>query len=389
MRAVIVGGGIGGLTTALCLERRGWDVCVLEQAERIAEVGAGIQISPNGMKVLAQLGLAEAIAERAFRPEAIEMRIGHSGRQVFSLPLAERAVSRWGAPYLHIHRADLIAVLLDALRQRAPAAMRTNACLTSYTQSGELVTAQLASGDTVTGKLLVGADGMHSRVRSQMLGEDEPRFTGHVAWRAVVPVEALGDQVPPPSACIWVGRGRHAVTYLLRGGELANFVGVVKRADWRAESWSGTGARAEVQADFANWHPVVTRLIAMAPELHRWALFDRPPLNQWVDGHALLLGDACHPMLPFMAQGAAMAIEDAEVLAQALESGTEIATSLITYYRARRRRTARVQSAARRNANTFHRPMPVYGLLWALLKLRPDLYHKRWDWLYGKDVVSR
>ena len=393
MKILVAGGGIGGLTAALALTQFGHDVTVLEQADSLGEVGAGLQISPNGMKVFEALGLSDRIAENAFQPEGIEMRLGQSGQVVFDIPLGLAAADRWGGPYLHLHRADLITALSDELAERAPQAVKLGARLARYEQDENGVTAVLDDGTRLTADVLVGADGMHSVVREQMLGPDRPRFTGNVAWRAVVPIDLLGKDLPPPTACAWVGKGRHAVTYRLRSGLLANFVGVVEHDGWQVESWSGEGAKEDALSDFAAFHPVILNLIRNATKMNRWALYDRAPLDRWSDGRVVLLGDACHPMLPFLAQGAVMAVEDAWVLAARLSEGTGIATSLADYETDRQRRTGAVQAGARANAKLFHRHNPLtqlatYGPMWLAGRAAPGFVHSRNDWIYGHDVTA-
>ena len=393
MRVLIAGGGIGGVTAALALLRHGFDVAVFEQASTLAEVGAGIQISPNGARVLYALDLLAQVEQVAFKPERIEMRFGRSGRKVFTIPLAAEAVRRWGAPYLHVHRADLLDVLVAELRTKSPSAIRTDARIERYVTTDNLVEVQLAGGERIVGDVLIGADGIKSAIREQILGAESPRFTGCVAWRAVVPTAALGSLAPPPAACVWVGEGKHAVTYLLRRGELANFVGVVERDDWRHESWTEKGACEDALRDFAGWHPVVRALIENAGDLFRWALFDRDPLQRWTESRVALLGDACHPMLPFMAQGATMAMEDAWVLAAKLKAHADPVAALAAYERARKDRTAKVQRAARANAGIFHRrtvlaKLGTYGPMWLGARLAPSAVHARQDWLYGVDVTA-
>lgn len=390
-KAVIAGGGIGGLTAALALHHFGWDVTLCEQADSISEIGAGIQISPNGMKVLRALGLEEGITASAFRPKAAQFRGGKSGKLIFSESMAGYE-QKYGAPYLHIHRADLIAVLHRALEARLPGALRTGAAVTGYSHSAEAASITLADGSEISGDIVIGADGIHSAIRSQMLGRQKPRFTGNLAWRAVVPVERLHGHVPDPVAGVWFGEGKHAVTYLLRGGALANFVGVVERDDWHSESWTERGTREQALADFEGWHPVITTMLAKAEAHYRWALFDRKPLSQWVDGRAALLGDACHPMLPFMAQGAVQAMEDGYVLAHAVSEASSLEAGLACYYDKRRDRTARVQMAARRNIELFHQKTPLgklqrHGPMLIADRLKLDVADRRLAWLYGHDVT--
>lgn len=393
MRILIAGGGIGGLTAALAFHKTGHEVVVLEQAPQIAEVGAGLQISPNGMKVLDALGVSARVARDAFRPRAQELRLGRSGLKIFSVPLREASQARWRGEYLHIHRADLIEALQGTLLDRAPDALRLGARVSGYQTTGEGVTALLGNGLSVSGDLLIGADGIHSAVRRQMLGEDKPRYTGNVAWRAVVPVSKLGDYPPPETACVWAGKRRHAVTYRLRRGSLANFVGVVESREPGEESWTAVGAREQALKDFRGWNPVILRIIDEAPLLLRWALYDRPPLAKWQDGRAVLLGDACHPMLPFLAQGAVMAIEDAFILAREVSRGASLSSSLAAYEAQRKPRASRVQATARQNASLFHRSNAIfqlgtYGPMWTAGKFLPGVVHGRHDWLYGHDVTD-
>ena len=392
MKAIISGGGIGGLTAALCLLHQGVEVTVLERAPALGEVGAGIQVPPNAMKVFKKLGLDAALAEIGFRPQAIEARMGRSGLELFNIPLAEAAVARWGAPYLHIHRADYVAVLADALRAEATDALRLGADVRGYAQTVDAVTVHLADGSHVSGDVLIGSDGIHSPVRTAMQGAEQPVFTGNVAWRAVVPVDRLGDLAPRPTACAWMGPGKHCVTYRLRRGELANFVGVVERDDWTVESWTEKGTADAALADFAGWHPTITRILSEADALYRWALFDRAPLAKWTDGRVALLGDAAHPMLPFMAQGAAMAVEDAWVLAARLASTEDVPAALQAYQQDRYARACGVQAGSRANAKTFHKrsrlsQLATYGPMWLAGKLAPTAIHARQDRLYGHDVT--
>ena len=391
MRVLIAGGGIGGLTAALALDHFGHDVFVFEQSGVLDEVGAGIQLSPNGMQVLSQLGVSARILKDAFRPKALEMRMGRSGKLLFDIPLRKAAINRWGADYLHVHRADLIQALYEALVARRPDAVSLGRKVVSYGRDDSGVQVTLDSGETIEGDLLVGADGIHSVVRAQMLGTEAPRYTGMTAWRGIAPVSALAH-APPPTATVWTGSRRHAVTYLLRGGSLANFVGVVERKAKHLESWTAEGSREDALADFKGWHASVTGIIEQAPVLHRWALFDRDELPRWSDGRAVLMGDACHPMLPFLAQGAVMAIEDAYVLAREVSSAADLPDALKAYEACRKPRTSKVQAGARENASLFHRSNPVtqlstYGPMWMAGRMMKGFIHSRNDWLYGHDVT--
>ena len=383
---LIIGAGIGGLTLAHALLQRGKTVRVLEAASALEKIGAGIQISPNAVKVLRALGLENAVMKAAFQPRAIEARMGRSGRPVFDIPLAADAQKRWGAPYLHIHRADYISALSDGLPFGT---IELNARVKSYAQSANDVSVALVNGRCLTAQYLIGADGIRSSIRKQMLGPDTPQFTGNMAWRTVVPADRLGRLVPNPTACAWFGPNRHAVTYRLGAqGQLVNFVGVVEQDRWQEEGWSLQGERSEALKDFDGWHLVIRNLIENADNLHRWALFDRAPLEKWVEGRVALMGDAAHPMLPFLAQGAAMAVEDAWVLAEVLASGQDLSD----YQKLRHGRASKVQAASRANMGLFHKAslpaqLLTYGPMWAAGKLLPALVHRRMDWLYGVDVV--
>lgn len=390
MKVIIAGGGIGGLAAALCFNQRGWDVSVLERSPELTDIGAGIQLSPNACHVLAALDVMDDVEALASRPESLEMRWGKSGRSIFSIPVREQAMRRWGAPYLHLHRADLVKTLAECLLDRAPDALQTGVTVTGYEQRSGSVAARLADGSQVEGDLLVGADGIHSVVRERMHGRQQPRFTGSVAWRATIPMERLGACTPPATACVWTGPQRHAVTYPLRGAELANFVGVVEQDTWREESWTGRGERREVRASYAGWHPVITRLIDQADTHYCWALLDREPLPFWHEGAVVLLGDACHPMLPFMAQGAAMAIEDAWVLGQECTQADTVTAGNAHYFRLRQERTARMQKAARANMSVFHKRIPAaYFPHWIAARAWPGIVFARQDWAYGENVVRK
>lgn len=400
MKILIAGGGIGGLTAGLACAHFGHEVVVFESATAFGEVGAGIQIPPNAMKVFRALGVADRIARDAVQPTAIETKIGQSGRSIFSVPLvdeggADLAERLWGAPYLHVHRADYIAALIDALRDKPSVKMILGAAVTTIDQSPASVSVGLSDGTQASGDLLIGADGLNSVVRTWMHGPDRPTFAGNIAWRAVVPVDLLGADAPATTACAWMGPGRHAVTYRLRGGTCANFVGVVERGEPTAEGWHERGCKADALADFAGWHPTITKLIAAVPEdaLFRWALYDRAPLSHWTQGRVTLLGDAAHPMLPFLAQGAAMAVEDAWVLADTITQSDDLAAALQIYERKRLPRTTRAQAGSRANAKTFHKrtwpsQFATYGPMWLAGTLAPFVIRSRLSWLYGADVTQ-
>jgi salicylate hydroxylase len=388
MKVVIAGGGIGGLSAAIALCKVGFEVEVVERASALQEVGAGLQLSPNATKGLASLGVLEAVAAISSMPETLEMRIGRTGQKVFSIPIAREARNRYGAPYLHAHRADLIDILTRAAVQ-AGAQIRLGARVSAYVRDDAGLRVGLDTGAILPCDLLVGADGVRSTVRRQMLGEEAPRFTGAVAWRMTAPADVAPDL--PQSAIVWAGPGKHAVTYRIRRGTLINFVGVVETRDWRSESWDQAGDPVELAKIFGDWASPIPDIIASASQCFVWALFDRDPLPSWSEDRVTLLGDACHPMPPFQAQGAAMAIEDAVVLAKCLNAEGVSQASLQRYEKLRKPRTSKVLASARANMGVFHRSNVVtqaatYGPMKLADRLFPSFVRSRQDWIYGYDV---
>ena len=391
-RIVIAGAGLGGLCAALFLKRQGFDVAVLERAPELAEVGAGIQVAANGAKVLAALDLLEDVRRLGFEPAAAEIRDGVSGFTCYRNPLRGAHERRYGQPYVQIHRADLHGILLGACA-RAGIPVEIDAPVDSYERLDDGVVLRLASGREIEGDVLIGADGIHSAVRATMLGKEQPRFTGQVAWRGTVPAARLRPGVVPETAGIWVGPGRHFVHYYLRGGSLVNFVAVQERSAWREESWTTAGDVGELRAAFAGWHPAVGAILDQVDSTFLWGLFGRDRLPRWTDGPVALLGDACHPMLPFMAQGACMAFEDAAVLARCLASDGDANAALKRYETLRIERATRVQRQAEANARLFHvqnRAAQIVrlGAIWAGTHLIPGLATSRFDWLYGHDALA-
>ncbi|MBF9133632.1 FAD-dependent monooxygenase, partial [Plantactinospora sp. S1510] len=311
----VVGGGIGGLTVALSLLRAGFDVRVYEQAGALAEVGAGVQVSPNAVRVLHRLGLAEELARTGVAPVAWQQRRWADGRTLLRTPLAGPVEATFGFPHYQIHRADLLA----ALARLVPAErVHLGHRLTGLVERDDHVLASFENGARVEVDVLIGADGIHSAVRRELFGPAEPRFTGCVAYRGLVPADRLRGLDLEVTGQIWMGPGRHFVHYFVRGRRLVNVVAVVEQDTWSGESWTDRGDPAEALAAFDGWHPQVRSILDALDETFVWALFDREPLPRWSSGRVTLLGDACHPMLPFMAQGAAQAIEDGATLTACL-----------------------------------------------------------------------
>ena len=355
MDIIVVGAGIGGLAAAAALLKCGHGVRVYEQATELGEVGAGIQMSANAVKVLDHLGLRARFEPTAVRPKAFEFRRFDTGELLHRLPLGEQHEQRHGAPYFQIHRSDLHGALLDAVRSLG-GAITLGARALRIDEDADAATVLFDGGTAVRAELIVGADGIKSAVRHHVLGPDQPRFTGQVAWRCTVPTA----RIPPALrtdivSTIWCGPKNHAVTYYLRSGELLNFVGCVERPA-EEESWTAKRPWADLDADYPAWHPMVRAVIDHVDrdQCFRWALNARVPSSIWSTSRVTLLGDAVHATLPYMAQGAAMAIEDAAVLARALELPVPLRERLEIYARHRAPRTARVIEESSEMGELYH-----------------------------------
>ncbi|HEY7619420.1 MAG TPA: FAD-dependent monooxygenase [Solirubrobacteraceae bacterium] len=350
----VVGGGIGGLTAALALLRAGCDVHVYEQASTLGEVGAGIQVSPNASRVLHRLGLAEELAAAGVRPLAWHQRRWDDGRTLLRAPLGDRVEEVFGFPHYQVHRADLLSMLAGALpAERVHLGHR----LADLVDGGAAVELRFADDARATFDVVVGADGIHSTTRGLLFGPQHPRFTGCVAYRGLVPAERLRDLDLEVTAQVWMGPGRHFVHYFVSGGRFVNFVAVIERDSWTRESWTDRGKVADALAGFAGWHEQVRAILGAVDETFIWALFDRSPLETWSAGRVTLLGDACHAMLPFMAQGAAQAIEDGATLAACLaDSPGDVDEALRRYERLRIPRASRIQALSTTNKTRFHLP---------------------------------
>lgn len=386
--AHIAGAGLGGLAAALALSSIGASVRVSEQTAAMTEVGAGIQLSPNAMRVVRALGVEDQVVTAGFEPDAAVIRHFRTGKYYVNAPLADACRRRYGAPFIQIHRADLHAILLDAAT-KAGVSVETSAAAEGYEIDGHRAAFLLAEGKGAPADLLIGADGLKSRIQKQMLGEEAPEFTGQVAWRGLIPTSALPPDLVSPDATVWAGPDGHFVAYYVRGGELVNFVAVQERADWREEGWMLRGDPAELRAAFKDWRADVTTLIEHVDHCFLWALFDRKPLARWTDGPVALLGDASHPMLPFMAQGAAMAFEDAYVLAKCVEAGADVAGALRRYESIRKPRASKVQARARANADLFHmKGFGAKGRLLAASLLPRNVALAPLDWIYGFDPTA-
>jgi salicylate hydroxylase len=383
---LIAGGGVGGMTTALALAQRQIPVVLFEQAADFSDVGAGIQLSPNCSRVLRTLGLTKELDEQGFLPQHTQFRHWHSGKIISETSLGKSAEQTYGAPYYHFHRSDLLNLLLQAAKTQPLIQLKLNSRIESIEQIDDSVRV-LVNGETHTGSALIGADGIHSKVRDSLFGAESPTFTGNVAWRALVPTSSLPANLLQPAATAWWGPGKHFVHYYVRGGTMVNCVCVVESKEWQDESWNINGHFPDLAAEFADWHPTINTLLANANKknLYKWGLFDRPPMVQWSIGRITLLGDACHPTLPFMAQGAAMAIEDAAVIAGCLNQTQDPTSAFLRYEKLRKKRTAMIQQLSRRNAKVFH----LKGIAaWARNRAAKRAGGSTMKKLYGFDALS-
>jgi salicylate hydroxylase len=388
VRVLIAGAGIGGLTAALALLRKGCDVEVYEQAAELKEVGAGLQLSANGTRIFYALGVGDELKALSCEASGKEIRLWNTGETWKLFDLGKATAERYGFPYFTVYRPDLLNLLVAAIgRDR----IHLGARCVGFEQDSAGVSLRLESG-VAKGDVLVGADGVHSQVRQGLFGADRPAFSGIIAWRGIVPMEKLPGHMARMVGSNWVGPGGHVVHYPLRAGKVMNFVGALERSDWQVESWSARGTTAELAADFEGWHEDVHTLIRHIPVPYKWALMTRPPMDRWTAGRVTLLGDACHSMVPFLAQGAAMAIEDGYVLSRALTEGDgELPSRLLSYESARRERTRRAVEGSADNISRFHHPAladPVKGREHIAREWAGQNVASRYEWLFTYDATS-
>ena len=387
---LIAGGGIGGLSTALALLRRGVPVKVFEQASEFRELGAGIQLGPNGTRLLFALGLEQALRAVSSEAAAKEIRLWNSGKTWKLFDLGKDSIDRFGAPYLMVSRSDLHRVLAEAVQAIDPNALVLRARAVAAESNTGHATLVLADGRRIEGAAVIAADGVHSALRKDLAGEQAATFTGMLAWRGVIPMDALPPELRRPVGTNWVGPGGHVVTYPIRSGAALNFVGIVERDDWRSESWLDKGTTEECANDFRGWHPLIQTMIGAIDQPYKWALLVREPLERWVDGRVALLGDAAHASLPFLAQGAIMAIEDGVVLARAIQRDrNDIPRALKIYEETRRERANAVVRGSAENAKRFHNPTladTAAAEAYIDRAWEPEAVRRRYDWLFDYDA---
>lgn len=356
MRAIIVGCGIGGAALALTLQQRGVDFVILEQASELSEVGAGLQQSPNSIRILQWLGLMDDLKRIGVAPEAHIFKDYQTGEVLLQTPLMPKVEEFFGAPYYHVHRADLLDIMVNKIDSRH---VRLNARVSTAKETAGKVEVSLENGDVEIGDALIGADGLHSVVRNRFFTAEPPNNTGCIAWRGLVPIKFAQKIGFEKNSYVWMGPHRSAVLYYVRGGELFNWVGIGPLNENAKESWSQKGDREAALAEYAGWNHQVLDLIAGTESLFMTAMIDRNPLDQWVKGRVALMGDAAHAMVPYHAQGAAQSIEDAWVLGRCLEEDeADPAAALRRYEELRLKRANRVQQQSRAAEHLFHMDDP-------------------------------
>ena len=388
---LIAGGGIGGLTAALALLKRGYDVDVYEQAPELREVGAGVQLSANGIRVLHELGVHDVLRALACEAAGKEIRLWDSGQTWKLFDLGAESVERYGFPYYLVYRPDLLAVLADGVWREKPDAIHLNSRCIGFEQSTHDVTLRF-DGGAAAGDALIGADGVHSRIRQVLFGNDQPAYTGMMSWRGVIAMEKLPQHMRRMVGTNWVGPGGLVVHFPVHRGEYMNMNGIIETAGWQEESWSARGTHEECHAAFAGWNTDIHRMIDNIATPFKWALFERTPLMRWSVGRVTLLGDACHSMLPMLAQGAVMALEDGYVLARALDAeGEDIAQGLVRYEQARKERTTKVVLGSAENGRRFQSRTladAAAAQVYVDREWQPEKVRQRYEWLFTYDVTA-
>jgi 2-polyprenyl-6-methoxyphenol hydroxylase-like FAD-dependent oxidoreductase len=382
---LIAGGGIGGLAAAYALARKGFPVRVLEQASEFKELGAGIQLGPNIFKAVDKLGLKDALLADVWQPGALEMRSALTGAQVARIPLDQRFIDRFQQPYAVTHRADIHAVFLKACQGNNLVTLETQRQVESFGQDDSGVTVTLTTGERISGRALIGCDGMWSKIREAIVGDGKPRVSGHIAYRAVLKRNEVPADLWHPDVILWAGPRTHLVHYPLRRGELYNLVAVF-HSDRYVEGWNAEADAGVLWAHFKGQRPEVLRLLERIETWRMWVLCDREPVKDWSKGAVVLLGDAAHPMLQYLAQGAGMATEDAVALAEKVAGEPhDLPAAFRSYVQQRYLRTARVQIMARVYGDFYHARGPTAELRDQMLAGRTaEQSYDGMAWLYGE-----
>lgn len=391
MRILIAGGGIGGLAAAIALLQRGIDVDVYEQAAELKEVGAGIQISPNGNKVLDALGVFKTLKALSCDPERKEFRLWSTGKPWPMFSLGKTVIEKYGYPYLTVYRPDLHQTLADRVRELKADAIHLGSPVTGCEQDEKGATLILQSGQRITGDALIGCEGVRSVVRNTLWGNTDPQFSGMVTWRGLIPMDALPEHMRVSVGSTWIGPGGHVVSYPLHQSKIMNFVATIEGKTWTSPAGSAPGTVEECLDDFKGWHEDVQTMIKLSPQLLKWALMQRDPIPQWTQGRISLLGDAAHATLPFLAQGAVHSIEDGTVLARCLESvaAEDLPAALLRYEHARIERTSKMVRGATANTVRFHSPelaTEASAEKYLQSEWGADPIFERYDWLYSYDA---
>ena len=390
-KVLIAGGGLGGMTAALSLLKRGIDVEVFEQASELKEVGAGLHVAPNAFRVLDEIGLAQEALKTACVAAGREVRLWNTGDTWPVFDLGVKSVEQYGFPYCTMYRPDLLAILVNGVRAIKPDAIHLKSSCQSFEQDTDGVTLHHNQG-TARGDVLIGADGVHSKIRQGLFGNDSPIYSGLVAWRGLIPMDRLPEKMRRLVGTNWIGPGGHVVHYPVHGGKLMNLAAISEgNGDWQEESWNIPGSVEDCLALFPGWHDDLKLLIKSIDSPYKWALMIRPPMDRWGVGRVSLLGDACHATLPFLGQGAAMAMEDGFMLARALEVESNPITALKRYENARRDRTARIVNGSAGNTKRFHNPVlaePETARTYVDREWAPDKIAERYEWIYTYDVTK-
>ncbi len=386
---IVAGGGIGGLAAALALAQKGLAVTVLERAERLQEIGAGIQLGPNAFHVFDRLKIGNAARAIAVYIDQLRLMDALSGEEITHVDLTERFRQRFGNPYAVVHRGDLHGIFIGACEAEPTITVRTGCEVVGYEQDGSSVTAILKSGERITGRVLIGADGLKSKIRQQMVDDGAPRIAGHTTYRSVIPTEQMPEDLRWNAATLWAGAKCHLVHYPLSGWKVFNLA--ITCANDPAEAFAARSVtHEEVLAGFRDVHPRAQAIIHHGRDWKAWVICDRDPIERWTDGRVALLGDAAHPTLQYFAQGACMALEDAVCLAEKLSDRTDIAQTLDDYRQARLLRTARVQLQSRELGDHVYHPAGAHALLRNQLMrdMTLEKFCDNLDWLYGKQSLE-